>query len=232
MHGKIFYRITLPDSLGKPYITSGRTDIFGFFMYTVSQLMFVNGAVWSVIISSIIAFLIVLTFTRNALIALFSLISILMIVFGVLGCTVILGGTLGSVRSVCITFLVGFSVDYTVHLAVAYVHSKKTNSTRAGDRCIVSNGGLCKCSSNIDIFIILLLFFATFVFFLQFGAFMAIAVTWAYLCGTFVFMSLLAGFGPEPVTMKLNPQTQMLPFKHNTRTEKQQVKYLPKCRQE
>ena len=60
------------DSLGKPYITSGRTDIFGFFMYTVSQLMFVNGAVWSVIISSIIAFLIVLTFTRNALIALFS----------------------------------------------------------------------------------------------------------------------------------------------------------------
>ena len=53
------------DSLGKPYITGGRTDIFGFFMYTVSQLMFVNGAVWSVVISSLIAFLIVFIFTKK-----------------------------------------------------------------------------------------------------------------------------------------------------------------------
>ena len=34
---------------------------------------------------------------------------------------------------------------------------------------------------------------------------MAIAVTWAYLCGTFVFMSLLAGFGPESVSHETDP---------------------------
>ena len=193
------------DSLGKPYITGGRTDIFGFFMYTVSQLMFVNGAVWSVVISSLIAFLIVFIFTRNVLIALFSLVSILMIVFGVLGCTVILGGTLGSVRSVCITFLVGFSVDYTVHLAVAYVHSKKrTRQERVIDA--LSAMGVSVSAAAISTFLSsCFLFFATFVFFLQFGTFMAIAVTWAYLCGTFVFMSLLAGFGPEPVSHETDP---------------------------
>ena len=72
--------------------------------------------------------LMVLLFTKNIRVALFSLMTIAMIVVGVIGCNVLLGGTLGSARSVCITILVGFSVDYTVHLAVAYVHSKKSTT--------------------------------------------------------------------------------------------------------
>ena len=97
-------------------------------MYTVSQLLFVSGAIWSIVISSSFAFLMVLLFTKNIRVALFSLMTIALIVVGVIGCNVLLGGTLGSARSVCITILVGFSVDYTVHLAVAYVHSKKSTT--------------------------------------------------------------------------------------------------------
>ena len=170
------------------------------FMYTVSQLLFVSGAIWSIVISSSFAFLMVLLFTKNIRVALFSLMTIALIVVGVIGCNVLLGGTLGSARSVCITILVGFSVDYTVHLAVAYVHSKKsTTPERVIDA--LSAMGVSVTAAAVSTFTSsLFLFAATLAFFLQFGIFMALAVAWAYLCGTFVFMSLLCGFGPLPET--------------------------------
>ena len=42
---------------------------------------------------------------------------------------VMLGWELGTVESICFTIVAGFSVDYVVHLAHAYVHS--TSPTRA-----------------------------------------------------------------------------------------------------
>jgi hypothetical protein len=167
-------------------------------MYTVLQLLFLNGAIWSILISSFFAFIMVFLFTKNIRVAFFSFITISLIVVGVIGSNVILGGTLGSARSVCITILVGFSVDYTVHLAVAYIHSKK-NTTYERVIDALSAMGVSVSAAALSTFTSsLFLFAATFAFFLQFGIFMALAIVWAYLCGTFVFMSLLCGFGPLP----------------------------------
>ena len=38
----------------------------------------------------------------------------------------LLGWELGTVESICLTIVAGFSVDYVVHLAHAYTHSKSS----------------------------------------------------------------------------------------------------------
>ena len=182
--------------IGRAYPTGGDQDIFGFFMFTAEQILFVSSAVGSVLISAVFAFFIVFFFTKSVRISLFSLISIALIVVGVLGCIVIEGGKLGSVRSTCVTFLVGFSVDYTVHLAVAYVHSQKRTSGERVIDALSAMGVSVSAAAVSTLGSSCFLFAATFVFFLQFGIFMALAVVWAYLSGTIVFMAFLAGFGP------------------------------------
>ena len=182
--------------IGHAYPTGGDQDIFGFFMFTAEQVLFVTSAVGSVLISALFAFAIVFFFTKSARISLFSLLSIALIVVGVLGGIVIEGGKLGSVRSTCVTFLVGFSVDYTVHLAVAYVHSQKRTSGERVIDALSAMGVSVSAAAFSTLGSSCFLFAATFVFFLQFGIFMAMAVVWAYLSGTVVFMAFLSGFGP------------------------------------
>ena len=49
------------------------------------------------------------------------------VVFAAVGTIALYGWELGIFEATCVTILVGFSVDYTVHLAVAY-------NAAAGDR--------------------------------------------------------------------------------------------------
>ena len=69
------------------------------------------------------AFIILLIFTMNILIALYSIFSIGAIVTSVVAIMSLCGYKLGIAESIAVVILIGFSVDYVVHLANHYVES-------------------------------------------------------------------------------------------------------------
>ena len=83
----------------------------------------VKGAIQGVAISLLFAFAVLLVSTMNILIALYSTLCIVIIVVSIMGIMQILGWQLGVTESVALVVLIGFSVDYVVHLANHFVES-------------------------------------------------------------------------------------------------------------
>ena len=84
-------------------------------------------------ISIAFALFALLVATQNLIIALFAALSIALIIVNVLAMVIYNGWQLGSSESVGVVICVGFAVDYVVHLASHFVHSKhkdRFNRTR------------------------------------------------------------------------------------------------------
>ena len=75
-------------------------------------------------ISAFCAFVILLIATRNVLISLYAIITVIFIVMSVVAVMVLRGWQLGVSESIAMVIIIGFSVDYVVHLAAHYVHAQ------------------------------------------------------------------------------------------------------------
>lgn len=93
------------------------TDLDGIFIFMNNQAIYVRTAVQSSLLGVIIAFVVLLLTTRVLHIALFASLSIVSVLVSVTGVMVLLGWYLGSIESILIGIIAGFSVDYVVHLA-------------------------------------------------------------------------------------------------------------------
>lgn len=93
------------------------TDLDGIFVFMNNQSIFVQTAVQSSLVGVAIAFTVLLLTTRVLHIAFFASLSIVSVLISVTGVMVILGWQLGSIESILIGIIAGFSVDYVVHLA-------------------------------------------------------------------------------------------------------------------
>ena len=99
-------------------------------VWMVTQETLVSGMYKGMAICFPLSFLVLLFATRNVYLASFSIVSILFIVACVLGSTKIIGWSLGTAESIAAVMVIGFSVDYTVHLAHMYGESGTRLSTR------------------------------------------------------------------------------------------------------
>jgi len=111
-----------PDGLGNLY---QEADVFWAWMQ--SEQAFFEGAKQGVSTSGALAFLILLVATRNILIALYAIKSVVFIVLCVVAVMVLKDWQLGVSESIAMVIIIGFSVDYVVHLAAHYVHSSSTS---------------------------------------------------------------------------------------------------------
>jgi len=109
-------------------------------------------------ISGALAFLILLIATRNILVALYAMISVFFIVMSVIAIMVFKGWQLGVSESIAMVIIIGFSVDYVVHLAAHYVHvtldsrlDKSTASVSAMGVSIFS-GAMTTLGSGVFLF--------------------------------------------------------------------------------
>merc|ERR1712118_612756 len=115
----------------------------------------------------------------------------------VLGCMVALGWELGTIESICLTILAGFSVDYVVHLAHAYVNSEKTDRSdrvrSALDEIGVSvfAGVVTSASAAVALMICQLQFFY------KFGVFLMLTVLISWIWANVAFMAAMSLCGPE-----------------------------------
>merc|ERR1711916_308172 len=116
-----------------------------------------------------------------------------------------LGWTLGIIESVCITVVVGLSVDYVVHFANSYTESyAKDRESRVTDALTVMGISVFSAAlTTIGSAIILL--FTTILFFAKFGAFIVLSIFFSFLVSFFFLFAMLAAFGPQGDFMSFEP---------------------------
>merc|ERR1711907_894525 len=165
-----------------------------------TQTVFVSSAVAGMITGAALAFVVVLLATRQILVAFASVFTIVGILTSVLGSMVALGWELGTIESICLTILAGFSVDYVVHLAHAYVHAEKRERSdkvqSALDEIGVSvlGGMLTSACAAVALMLCQLQFFY------KFGVFLILTVSISWIWANIAFMASMALFGPDSST--------------------------------
>ena len=71
-----------------------------------------------------ILYILYLSLSGNGWLCLMSLGMMLFVIVGMLAFFVLMGWTLGAVEAVCLSIIVGLSVDYALHIGHSYVHSE------------------------------------------------------------------------------------------------------------
>merc|ERR1712167_129235 len=165
-----------------------------------TQTVFVSSAITGMITGTLLAFVVALLATQQILVAFASMLTIVGILASVLGSMVALGWELGTIESICLTILAGFSVDYVVHLAHAFVHAEKKERLdkvrSALDEIGVSvlGGMLTSASAAVALMICQLQFFH------KFGVFLMLTVSISWIWANVGFLASMALLGPDVST--------------------------------
>ena len=181
-----------PEGLGIAY---QEADVFWAWMQ--SELAFFNGVKQGMAVSGCLAFVILLVATGNILISLFAITSVVCIVVCVVAVMVSRGWELGVSESIAMVIIIGFSVDYVVHLASHFVHATgPTRYDRATDSISsmgvsIFSGGLTTLGSGV------FLFGATIVFFTKFAVIIVTTVIFSLTYSLVFFLAVLHAAGPR-----------------------------------
>ena len=153
---------------------------------------------WTAVgVSTAITFIVLLCFTQNIIITLLATMTIGLIVLWVCGLMGMYGWDLDPYIATCITILVGFSVDYVVHISISYNESQRPSRTAKVQDAICSMGVSVTAGFLSTAGAASFLLFATIVFFGTFGTFILSAICSAYLFAVLFFPAVLSLFGPE-----------------------------------
>jgi len=169
------------------------TDLDQKFIFMNNQKIYQKSAISGSMIGVAISFIVLVVSTRNFLIAFFATMSILCVLLSVIGSITMMGWSLGTNEAILMSILAGFSVDYVVHLAHAYVEATGTPCERLkesfGDMGIsVFSGMLTSVIASVP------LLFCTISFLRKFGIFLCLTITFSWGFANLGFMSALAQF--------------------------------------
>uniref|UniRef100_A0A7S1C4Y0 SSD domain-containing protein n=1 Tax=Bicosoecida sp. CB-2014 TaxID=1486930 RepID=A0A7S1C4Y0_9STRA len=162
-----------------------------------TESVLVDTAILCASVSVALAFCLLLAATRNVIITIASTLCILCVVATVLAFMYVAGWELGIIESINLTVLVGISVDYTVHLAVAYgLHAHGDRRTRM--RLALEHMAISVFSAAITtIGSALFLCLAVVLFFVRFGIFISVTLTASLVFAFLLFPAIMVLVGPE-----------------------------------
>jgi hypothetical protein len=169
-----------------------------------NQKIYTDSAISGAIAGVLLAFVVILLATRSLIVATTATVSITGTLVCVLGCMQLQGWQLGTIEAILISITAGFSVDYVVHLAHAYV--QKVDASRE-DRVLEAfeEMGMSVFSGMATSFMAaFVLLFCQLQFFFKFGVFLAATITFSWLWANLFFMSVMAQFGPEATTVRMS----------------------------
>eukprot|EP00635_Sarcinochrysidales_sp_CCMP3193_P013385 CAMPEP_0118918014 /NCGR_PEP_ID=MMETSP1166-20130328/17657_1 /TAXON_ID=1104430 /ORGANISM="Chrysoreinhardia sp, Strain CCMP3193" /LENGTH=1280 /DNA_ID=CAMNT_0006858253 /DNA_START=19 /DNA_END=3861 /DNA_ORIENTATION=- len=156
----------------------------------------VPSGVTNMVLSLFLAWVVLVFSTGNWITASIATITIGMICTIVLGCIQVLGWGLGAIESILVVIVVGFSVDYTVHLADSYMASRSvTREDKVVDALVhtgssVLSGAISTVGASVP------MFFARIIFFQKFGAFVFITIVLSLFYSLGFFSAVLVRIGP------------------------------------
>ncbi|KAJ8602620.1 hypothetical protein CTAYLR_010198 [Chrysophaeum taylorii] len=163
--------------------------------FIITSLLAPSG-VTNMILSLFLAWLVLVFSTGNIITSSLATITIGMICTIVLGFIHIVGWGLGPLESILIVIVVGFSVDYTVHLADSFMNSRSmTRKAKLRDALVhtgssVLSGAISTLGASIP------MFGAKIIFFQKFGAFVFMTIGLSLLYSLGFFCALLFHIGP------------------------------------
>jgi len=158
---------------------------------------FISSAIQGIIIAMPLAFVIMIFSTQNWIIALFAVLDICGVMATELAFMYICGWDFGLSESLSIIIIIGFSVDYVVHLANAYLESSSpTRNERLSFSLLTM--GISVVSGAVTTFGAgFFLIFPEITFFVKMGYIMISTVIVSIVWAMFFFTSVCAAFGPQ-----------------------------------
>lgn len=153
-------------------------------------------AISNTVLSLVLAFLILILCTGNYIVAVLAITTVSSIVIMIFGILYIFGWNLGILEGICCVLIVGFSVDFTIHLADSYVESEET--TRYDKvREALGTTGISIISGSISTLLATFpMLFATISFFSKFGIFMFVTMFLSTAFSLGFMAALLMTIGP------------------------------------
>jgi hypothetical protein len=172
------------------------TDVDQKYIIMNNQKIFRTSAITGALIGCLIAFVVILISTRNWVVSVLSTVNIVCVLLCVVGFVTMIGWTLSTITAILISILAGFSVDYVVHLAHAFVTTKgdreaKIRGAFADMGVSVFSGMLTSVVASLPLFLCQIQFFASF------GTFLCCTIAFSWVYANFFFMGLLASVNSE-----------------------------------
>jgi len=189
----------LPEGVNKAFQTA--PDYLWCWMMT--ERAFLRGAIQGIIISITFAFVVLLFATFNLIVGVISILSIGFIVTSVISVMIFAGWELGVSESVAVVILIGFSVDYVVHLASHYVHSPhhkrkdRMHESLAEMGVSIFSGAVTTFGAGI------FLFGAVIIIFTKFAVLIVSTILFSLVYAMLFFSSVMFSIGPEGETGSL-----------------------------
>jgi len=175
----------------------GMSTAEGGFRFTEMQRSLVNGFITSLGITFIAAFFALLIATANWVLSVIAVGSIAGIVCCVGMGAVSMGWDLGLIECLSGGVLIGFSVDYTVHLGVAYLHNAHLTTRRGRTRMALTELGVSITFGCITTICCGFPLYLTSVsYFYKFGLLVIMSVTLAILVALIFLPAVLLIIGP------------------------------------
>lgn len=193
-------RLPAPATANKAFQTSDGDFNGPNWIWMNTQDVFRRSAVMGAVIGTALAFVVILFATQQIIIAFASFVTIASILATVLAMMKMAGYELGSTASICITILAGFAVDYVVHLAHAFNHSKSLTRTEKFQDAFDDIGVSVLSGMVTSVLAAAVLLTCVLQFFALFGFFLICTVTWAWVWGNLFFMGLMKLGGPDENT--------------------------------
>eukprot|EP00357_Protocruzia_adherens_P000973 CAMPEP_0115006634 /NCGR_PEP_ID=MMETSP0216-20121206/20623_1 /TAXON_ID=223996 /ORGANISM="Protocruzia adherens, Strain Boccale" /LENGTH=954 /DNA_ID=CAMNT_0002373267 /DNA_START=205 /DNA_END=3072 /DNA_ORIENTATION=- len=171
--------------------------------FMIAERALVRNAIQGMLIAGSISFVVLIMSTLNLVLAVYAITAIIGIVISVLAFAFMLGWEFGMVVAIAVVILIGFSVDYAVHICHAYVESQaetRAEKTRDALRKMgisILGGAITTFGTGAILFLTTLVFFQRFAWVIS--ATIIFAVMWAM-----VFLpALLIICGPQGETGNL-----------------------------
>lgn len=112
------FNANAPTSLSPIFQSAGDT-----WCWMMTEKAFFTSAITGLALSMAFAFAVLILSTLNIIVAIIAVITIACVLCTVIGMIQIIGWRIGVSESLAMDFFVGFSVDYIVHVAMAYIDS-------------------------------------------------------------------------------------------------------------
>lgn len=158
---------------------------------------FVVSAFTGLMVSLLVTFLVLVFSTMNIWVAIFSTATIISIVTCIVGFMKLYGWELGVTESVAMVILIGFSVDYVVHLANSYVESHFQSRQHRTQHAVLEMGISVISGAMTTFLSSIFLWFPVVRFYYKFAALMMTTVTWSIIWSMTFFLAVSFAVGPE-----------------------------------
>ena len=169
---------------------------FGF-AWMSSEKAFMTSAIQGVAMALPAAFIVLLLSTRNWIISIFATITIISIILTEVMVMVLQGWKLGISESIAVVIMIGFSVDYVVHFASAYIECSYSEERDSRIRYSLFTMGISIIFGAITTFGSgFFLIFPEMKFYTKFGILIMSVVALSLIYAITFFIALLAVFGP------------------------------------